>query len=118
LWDSYGCSSSVQLFQIDGNLGATAAMAEMLLQSHEGYLHVLPALPDAWATGSFEGLTARGGFVVSAEWREKRLTRVTVRARVDQTLRLFVGEEYEHDLARDGIIEQAMAAGDEVTYCF
>jgi alpha-L-fucosidase 2 len=118
LWDSYGCSSSVQLFQIDGNLGATAGVAEMLLQSHEGYLHVLPALPDAWATGSFEGLTARGGFVVSAEWREKRLTRVTVRARVDQTLRLFVGEEYEHDLARDGIIEQAMAAGDEVTYCF
>ena len=118
LWDSYGNSSGVQLFQIDGNLGATAGVAEMLLQSHEGYLHVLPALPDAWATGSFEGLTTRGGFVVSAEWREKRLTRVTVRARVDQTLRLFVGEEYEHDLARDGIIEQAMAAGDEVTYCF
>ncbi|MBQ9797693.1 MAG: glycoside hydrolase family 95 protein [Clostridia bacterium] len=118
LWDAYGSISGAQLFQIDGNLGATAGVAEMLLQSHEGYLHVLPALPDAWANGSFEGLTARGGFVVSAEWKEKRLKCVTVRARVDQTLHLFVGDQYEHALAHDGIIEQFMAAGDEVTYRF
>ena len=118
LWDSYGLGSGGKLFQIDGNLGATAGVAEMLLQSHEGYLHVLPALPDAWENGSFDGLTARGGFVVSAEWKQKRLTSVTVQARVDGTLRLFTGEQYHHSLACNGIIEQAMSTGETVTYRF
>ena len=118
LWDAYGSESGARLFQIDGNLGATAGLAEMLLQSHEGYLSVLPALPKAWADGSFEGLTARGGFVVSAEWRRERLLSVTVSARVDSTLRLFVGEQYTHALARDGMIEQDLSAGETVTYRF
>lgn len=79
-------------FQIDGNFGCTSGIAEMLLQSHDGAVHLLPALPDQWKQGSIKGLVARGGFIIDMDWNDGKVTRLKIISKLGGNCRIRLSD--------------------------
>ncbi|GAB3834926.1 glycoside hydrolase N-terminal domain-containing protein [Dactylosporangium cerinum] len=106
-------------FQIDGNFGATSGIAEMLLHSHAGELHVLPALPTAWPGGKVQGLRGRGGYTVGITWSSGQATEVLIRPDRDGTVRIrgriFAGTTQVTDLSTGGAVAVTRLESDLVS---
>jgi alpha-L-fucosidase 2 len=88
-------------FQIDGNFGCTSGIAEMLLQSQDGFLFVLPALPDAWKNGEVKGLAGRGGFLLDFAWQEGKIRQISIHSRSGGNCRI---RSYQPLKGQDGLV--------------
>ena len=80
-------------FQIDGNFGAAAGIGEMLVQSHEDFIHILPAVPDAWRDGEVKGIIARGGYTVDIKWRDNKVVNCQIKSKNSKSVKVFINNE-------------------------
>jgi alpha-L-fucosidase 2 len=87
-----GAPSFADVYELDGNTGLTACIAEMLIQSHNGEIRLLPVLPDQWSTGHVKGLCARGGFEVEMDWKDGKLKEAVITARNNSTCHVRYGD--------------------------
>ena len=103
-------------FQIDANFGYVAAVGEMLVQSHSGYIELLPVLLPQWNTGSFEGLVARGNFVIDCSWERETVKFVRITARAGGALKIKLPENLIPDGAvlENGIYVKDMSVGESI----
>ena len=87
--------NEVGIYELDGNTGLSAAIVEMLLQSHDGIIELLPALPDAWDKGCVKGVAARGGFEVDFEWEKHRIIKVAITSKLGNSCIIKYGDKLE-----------------------
>jgi alpha-L-fucosidase 2 len=102
------CGKSLQ---VDGSLGMTAAITEMLMQSQDAAINLLPALPDEWPSGEFRGVRARGGFELDLKWDNKRITRLKVTSKAGGTFRMR--SDAEMDITVNGV-KRSVAANNGI----
>ncbi|MBR4070249.1 MAG: glycoside hydrolase family 95 protein, partial [Bacteroidaceae bacterium] len=102
------------IFCPDGNMAGAAAVAEMLLQSHKGYIEFIPALPQEWNSGSFTGLCVRGGGVVSAQWHKGRLTSATLTATNDNNFSLLIPDNCKLTVKINDVVSDSLTISDRL----
>lgn len=112
-------------FQIDGNFGGCAGIAEMLIQSQMGVIELLPALPDAWSDGSFKGLCVRGGGEVDLNWKNGKAEKMVLRARAFNTFKIKIPEgtevvsmEGKPSVIEEGIVKVDLKRGEQIVLTF
>ncbi len=112
-------------FQIDGNFGGMAGIAEMLLQSHDGFIELLPALPKEWTSGSYDGLRARGGAEISLKWENHKPKTLSIKALCDNTFSIkipkkvvSISDNSKNYEIKDGFITLKMKKGEKKMLSF